>query len=180
MKPAQPGPTEGTEDTKALEAAIPRAYKRVDGSVGVPPEACAAVSWGVHCGTVGGVQADAVVAANDLARVFQATRMKPVPASGETEPVGAAVNFNLSLKNLKGRTVEVRWSMYRIGSGSPLPEDWLVNRRVSTQLVEGSMQTVSNQFWVPLPHRPGPFFVRISAWDGANRLDFEDSKPPFR
>jgi hypothetical protein len=122
----------------------------------------------------------AVVAAEELVRVFRATRTRSVAASGKTEPVGAAVNFNLTLENLKDRTVEVRWSMYRVGAGSPLPRDWLVNRRVFRERIERSSQTVSSQFWVPLPREPGSYFVRLSAWDGDNRLDYEDSAPPFR
>jgi hypothetical protein len=122
----------------------------------------------------------AVVAATQLLRVFRATRTQPVAASGKTEPVGAAVNFNLTLDNLKGRTVIVRWSMYELGAGSPLPHDWLVNRRIYRERVDRSSQTVSRQFWVPLPRRKGPYFVRLTAWNGDNRLDYQDSKPPFR
>jgi hypothetical protein len=122
----------------------------------------------------------AVVAARELLRVFRATRTHSVAASGKTEPVGAAVNFNLTLDNLKGRTIIVRWSMYELGAGSPLPHDWLVNRRIYRERVDRSSQTVSRQFWVPLPRRKGPYFVRLTAWEGDNRLDYHDSKPPFR
>jgi hypothetical protein len=123
---------------------------------------------------------EVVVAAKELLRVFRVTRRQPVSGSDKTEPVGAAVNFNLSLENLKGQAVVVRWSMYRAGAGSALPHDWLVNRRIFVEEIERSKHTVSKQFWVPLPRRPGPYFVRLSAWDGAERLDYQDSRPLFR
>jgi hypothetical protein len=134
-----------------------------------------------HCGDTGdGESGDVAVAARELLRVFRVTRRQPVAGSDKSEPVGAAVNFNLTLANLKGQTVVVRWSMYQAGAGSPLPHDWLVNRRIFAADIEKSRQTVSKQFWVPLPRRPGPYFVRLSAWDADERLDYEDSRPLFR
>jgi hypothetical protein len=133
------------------------------------------------CSGAGAGQSDkAVVAGKQLVRVLSATRTRPLDAPGKTEPVGVALNFNLTLENLKGRTVTVRWSMYRLGAGAPLPHDWLVNRRIFMERLERSSQTVSRQFWVPLPRRQGQYFVRLSAWDADKRLDFEDTKPPFR
>jgi hypothetical protein len=112
-------------------------------------------------------------------RVFEQVRREPV-SGGAREPVGVAVDFDLTLDNLKGRNVEVHWSMYRTGAGSPLESRWAQNRTVFSGRVDGSKQTVSRQFWVPLPPRHGHYFLQLSAWDGRTRLDYSNSKPPFR
>jgi uncharacterized low-complexity protein len=157
-------------------------YKRLDGRavMRVRKKDCSASfsSVGGACYPVGdGETGNAVVDARKLLRVIDATRKRPDPETGTSEPVGAAVNFNLTLENLEGRDVVVRWSMYRRGAGSPLPRDYLVNRRGFEANIDSSPKTVSGLFWVPLPPRRGPYFVRVTAWDGDTRLDYEDSKP---
>jgi hypothetical protein len=193
--PSEPPPPTATENEQQQQPdglenqALPGSFKpvvqRPPGGAApapgyaIPKEDCEQVmSWAVNCPSAKATH-DPVVAATNLVRVFRNTRTQPVPEAGKTEPVGAAVNFNLTLENLEGRNVVVRWSMYRVGAGSPLPHNWLVNRRVYREHVDRSSETVSKEFWVPLPRRRGPYFVRLSAWDGNNRLDYEDSKPAF-
>lgn len=93
------------------------------------------------------------------------------------EPVGVSVNFTLTLRGLKGEPTDVRWSLYDARGRGRVPRDWLVNRRALTARAESDSDSASGSFWVPLPRRQGPFFVRVSVFgQGDRQLDFADSK----
>jgi hypothetical protein len=119
----------------------------------------------------------AVVAAGDLARVFEHSRLVRVSGTGTPVTVGADVNFDITLVGLQGRTVEVRWSLYRANGHTPVPRDWLINRRVLRASSEAATDTESGEFWVPLPRHSGRYFIRLSAYDSNGRRAYMDSKP---
>jgi hypothetical protein len=122
---------------------------------------------------------DAEVAAKQLAVVFHHTRTKLVEqgSTGATRPVpvGADVNFDLTLEGLTGRRVTVRWSLYRAHGDRPLPRDWLRNRKVLVAHARAATDEESGEFWVPLPRSRGSYFIRLGAYDDAGRITYVDS-----
>ena len=118
----------------------------------------------------------AVANAKALLAVLENTRSRPV-SSGGTEPMGVTLSFDLELEGFSGKKAEVRWSLYDAGARKRVPRDWLVNRRALALRPEAAFDRESSEFWVPLPKRRGPFFVRLTVYDDeGERLTFSDSK----
>jgi hypothetical protein len=116
-----------------------------------------------------------------LARVFGATRTQPSRADPvRRELVGVAVQFGVTLTGFRGDTADVRWSLHSAGTGVRLPDPWLREQRALLLRGEAGRDTASGEFWVPVPRRRGPFFIRIGVYDDdRTRLDFADT-PSFR
>jgi hypothetical protein len=96
---------------------------------------------------------------------------------GETQLLGAIVDFDITLRGFRDRRANVRWSLFDTGGGGPVPHEWLKGQ-VALWL-EGQAQTDSGSgtFWVPLPKNEGPFFVRLGVYDeDGDRLDYEDTQ----
>ncbi len=116
--------------------------------------------------------------ARQLARVFRGTRTVRSPGDPrKRELVGAAVDFNVSLTGFRGRTVQVRWSLYSATQRVRVPRAWLRNQRIMLLRGEADRDSASAQFWVPIPELRGPFFIRVGVYDGAGgRLDYADTE----
>ncbi|CAN5723481.1 hypothetical protein BH20ACT23_BH20ACT23_22150 [soil metagenome] len=111
-----------------------------------------------------------------LLEILNGTRSQVV--SGDvTEPLGVAISFDLTLEGFLNRKIDVRWSLFTAGKGAMVPQDWLVNRKALVAIPEAPFDRASGEFWIPLPKKRGPYFVRVSAWDQNERLDFSDSGP---
>ena len=118
----------------------------------------------------------AVTSSESLLEILDGTRSRLV--SGDvTEPLGMAISFDLTLEGFLNRKIDVRWSLFTAGRGAMVPQDWLVNRRALVAIPEATFDRASGEFWIPLPKKRGPYFVRVSAWDRNKRLDFGDSAP---
>ncbi len=110
--------------------------------------------------------------ARALLKVLRGTRTRP-SEDGRLAPIGVTVSFDTTLEGFSERRADVRWSLYDARGAGRVPRDWLLNRR-AMQLTDDS---ASDDFWVPLPKRRGPFFVRIAVYDDhGNRLTFRDSR----
>ncbi len=119
----------------------------------------------------------AVVDAKDLLNALRGTRARPA-SGGRTEPLGVTINFILTLEGFKGKRADVRWSLYDAGARRRVPRDWLANRRALSARAEAASDRAGGEFWVPLPRRRGPFFVRLSVYDeDGTQLDRADSRP---
>ena len=57
-----------------------------------------------------------------------------------------------------------------------MPREWLVNRRALVARPEVASDRASGDFWVPLPRRRGPYFVRLGVYDEGTRLTFADTE----
>jgi uncharacterized protein YciW len=97
--------------------------------------------------------------ADRLVNVLTGTRTTRLQ-SGRTQPVGVTVFYRVSLTGFRGRTVEVRWSLFRPG-GALLPHEWLRDQRAALLRGEADKDSASPSFWAPLPALDGPFFIRI-------------------
>lgn len=115
--------------------------------------------------------------AHELARVFRGTRTVRSPEDPrKRELVGAAVDFKLALTGFRGRTVQVRWSLYSATQRVRVPRAWLRNQRIMLLRGEADRDSASGQFWVPIPQLRGPFFIRVGVYDGrGGRLDYADT-----
>jgi len=120
---------------------------------------------------------EALQSARRLLRVFRNTRVRNASASAPQDVLGVTVSFDLQLEGFKGRRSYVRWSLYDARADRRVPRDWLINRRVLSMRGKANSDRASKEFWVPLPRRQGPFFVRVSAYDDqGTRLTYEDTK----
>jgi hypothetical protein len=113
-----------------------------------------------------------------LEEAFTGARTHPSHgASMGREFVGVTVNFNITMTGLQGDTADVRWSLYIARPGASVPSAWLRSRSVLLPRSEAIKDTGSGQFWVPLPHKKGPFFIRIEVYSDAGvRLDYADTR----
>ena len=194
------GQSSPAPDTRRKQGSVPSSgqviskptlSKRVDKKLPLPEmfpdEARGACSSGrkVRCkkGSPGAVAIDAltggggvVAYAKALLKVLKNTRAVSLP-SGATEPLGVTLSFDLELEGFKGRSVDVRWSLYDAGARERVPRDWLSNRRALAVRPEAAFDRPSAEFWVPLPKQRGPYFVRLSTYDDqGKRLAYADSK----
>jgi hypothetical protein len=116
-----------------------------------------------------------------LARVFRGTRTQPSRADpGKRQLVGVTVNFDVTLTGFRGGTAVVLWSLYSGRTGVTVPDAWLRRQRALTLRGQADRESARGEFWVPVPQRSGPFFIRIGVYDDhGTRLDSEDT-PVFR
>jgi hypothetical protein len=194
------GGTTTTEHGKVLPLLSPQARARLDEgfqrALSQPPggipiiigPACSSNPTGSDCGlgstTVymqvlnedgSPANVDPPKVAGQLAKLLAASRMQLI-ARGKI-PIGVTVNYNISLTGFRGRRVTVRWSLYSVPGGNPVPASWLRNQPVHWLQGEANKDSASDSFWVPLPKIRGPFYVRVGVYDDDNvRLDFENSK----
>ncbi|MGH2749616.1 MAG: hypothetical protein ACRDK3_01885 [Actinomycetota bacterium] len=127
-------------------------------------------------GTVSVEDGVATTSSASLLEVLNRTRERQVSA-GVTEPLGVVISFDLTLEGYEKRKIDVRWSLFRGDKRAKVPRDWLVNRRALVAQPKAAFDRASGEFWIPLPKRTGPYFVRLSAWDEKTRIDFTDSTP---
>ena len=124
-----------------------------------------------------GDEATAEEVGTRLAALLADTQTVLRPGTDQLQPLGVAVNFNISLTGFQGETVDVRWSMYRASGGRPLQPFWARGQRVLWLEGEADTDSGSDDFWVPVPKFKGSFFVRVSAHDeDGDRLDYEDTE----
>ncbi|MGH2741334.1 MAG: hypothetical protein ACRDN8_02380, partial [Thermoleophilaceae bacterium] len=168
----------GEVDEKLPEEKLPQtcSYKTIGGEAKVVCGAPQALQFLAPADVEDAGDDQAAANAQDLLKVLRATRSRRV-GSGKSEPVGVTVNFDLTLEGYKGKEIDVRWSLFDAGGNSRVPRDWLVNRRALVARPEVQSDSAEGEFWIPLPQRSGPYFVRVVAFDDRQRLASEDSKP---
>jgi hypothetical protein len=122
---------------------------------------------------------DAVIAAKQLAVVFHHSRTRVVESSGAGKrvPAGADIDFDVTLDGLKGRLVTIRWTLFRARDGKPVPRDWLRYRKVLAVTPKRASEPENREFWVPLPKRHGPYFVRLVVVGDGGPVRHQDSDP---
>ena len=119
---------------------------------------------------------DSDIVAVQLAKLLAASRMQPI--AGGQVPVGVTVNYDISLTGFRGRRVTIRWSLYSVPGGNPVPVDWLKNEPIHWLQGQADKDSASDSFWVPLPKIKGPFYIRLGVYNKDNvRLDFKNSGP---
>ena len=173
------GESQSGKNTSAA-ADVTRELKDID--CGADP--CSKPSDEVMDAVVGdqasGAGRGAIQRARQLLRVLRDTRVRESPStsgSATREVLGVTVSFDLQLEGFKGRRSHVRWSLYSAREDRRVPRDWLINRHALSLRAKTNEDRASKEFWVPLPRRKGPFFVRVSAYDDeGNRFTYEDTK----
>ena len=118
----------------------------------------------------------AFTSSESLLEILNGTRSRVV-SGGLAEPLGVAISYDLTLEGFRNRSIDVRWTLFAAGKGAMVPQDWLVNRKAKTEIAKATFDRASDEFWIPLPKKPGPYFVRVSAWYQNDRLDASDSVP---
>jgi len=169
----------GEVEDKLPEDSLPStcSYKTVEGEAKVVCGAPQALRF-LAADDVDEDAGDDQAAANAqaLLKLLRNTRSRPL-SSGESEPIGVTVNFDLTIEGYEDEEIDIRWSLYDAGAQSRVPRDWLVNRRALVARPEVQSDSAEGEFWIPLPRQSGPYFVRIAAFDGKARLASEDSEP---
>lgn len=115
---------------------------------------------------------DAAVARGGLDHASPA-ELKKIAAS----LLGHVVNFRVRIEGMVGRCAYVRWSLFDAREQARVRERWLRNRDALFLVPDRLDDEGSADFWVPLPRRPGPYYVRIELFDDSGgRLDFANTK----
>jgi len=173
--------TENAMLKRALDDVIPPSYDldptcdETESSCSPTPRALKFVLGDEETAVAG---TDPVKSARKLLRVLRSTRVRTSSDSGSQEVLGVTVSFELQLDGFKGKRSDVRWSLYGARDKRRVPRDWLINRRALSLQGKADADQASKEFWVPLPRRKGPFFVRVGVYDEKNtRLTYEDTKP---
>jgi hypothetical protein len=115
-----------------------------------------------------------------LVQVFTHTRTAPIdPSTGKRPLLGVEVNFDVALSGLEDETVDLHWSLHHVGGDlGTVPRAWYDEHVL--YLEPASDDEVRPQhFWVPLPQRKGPFFLRLAVVRDGEEYASEES-PEFR
>jgi hypothetical protein len=165
------------EPTQTSTVELPEDCRRV-GSGSVACDSQLPVSW-ADPGEDAPAGEQAVVSAEEFLRVLAATRRRTVDVGGErvTEPIGVTVSMKAVIEGYRGERVELRWSLHRARQGEPVPQEWLVNRRVLSREMDSDRQSVSADFWVPLPRERARSYIRVVLYDeDREQIDSEETR----
>jgi hypothetical protein len=78
---------------------------------------------------------------------------------------------------LRDQQVDIGWSLQGARSAR-VPSGWLRDYTAISVRSDADSETASGQFWVPLPPRLGPYYIRIEAYGKDNsRLDYRETEP---
>jgi hypothetical protein len=121
-----------------------------------------------------GEPVDPAIAADRVLQVLRDARRAP---TAEQEPLGVVVNADLELVGLRGKPVELSWSMWQMGGDVRLHGDWLNSNLAYRLEAATDSDTVSIDLWVPLPSQPGPYFVEVDLIAKSARLASARSEP---
>lgn len=113
-------------------------------------------------------------------RVLQVLKDARTTSEGpvqERQPLGAVVTVDVELTGLRGKPVELTWSMWQTGDGARLHGDWL-NTNLAYRLEAATdHDTTSVDLWVPLPSQTGPYVIRVDLTTEGSRLASGTSDP---
>ena len=86
------------------------------------------------------------------------------------------MNFDVSMTGFRDARLDVRWSLFS-ASGHPLPRDWLRNLPILWLSGEEDTDSASGEFWVPIPQRPGQYYIRVGVYDeDGTRLTYKNTR----
>ena len=93
------------------------------------------------------------------------------------EPVGASLTANIELTGLRGQTVDLAWSIFKVGGdGDPLLGRWLGTIPAYRLQPSTDHDTTSVPLWTPLPPDPGRYFARLTLNIDGTALASADSR----
>lgn len=107
----------------------------------------------------------AAEAARRLVNVLGRTRTVKTQ-NGKRDPLGVIVTANMQLEGLLGRELGVYWEVWTPSGASRLYDRWLDEVRVARIAAERERDAGAVQFWVPMPKRPGSYFIHVIIRDG--------------
>ncbi len=107
----------------------------------------------------------AAEAARRLVNVLGRTRTVKTQ-NGKRDPLGVIVTANMQLEGLLGRELGVYWEVWTQSGASRLYDRWLDEVRVARIAAERERDAGAVQFWVPMPKRPGTYFIHVIIRDG--------------
>jgi hypothetical protein len=119
---------------------------------------------------------NAATAAAAVAELFRDSRAEVV--GRRLYPIGVAVAYSLKLEGWAHRRATLRWSLWSEGENQALPRPWWRNITVAQITPSGNRETLSGEFWVPIPPNHGSYFIHLKVYDakGVSRAD-SDSSP---
>jgi hypothetical protein len=114
-------------------------------------------------------------AAEKLLEILDGSQVRRTPA-GKVEPLGALVNFKLFMDHCDGDRLHIVWTMGRLDAGGwqPADQDWLRRQHALWIDCNDHRKLVPEHFWVPMPKGQGPFYLKVSVYDGEPELDYHD------
>jgi len=114
-------------------------------------------------------------AAHEIVALLLATRTEPGP-NGEAEPLGERVTADVDITGLRGKFIDVYWSMFSQSARAPLPAAWQ-HRNLAYRLHSTSdHDTGSFDLWIPIPEAPGRYVIQLELRTDDAILDSADSR----
>ena len=94
-------------------------------------------------------------------KVLEGTRTT-VSESGKGEPLGVALSFDVTVTGLRGRDVQIYWSMLSADTDQALGRSWLKNTRATTLRPKHETDQFRTDLWLPLPKPEGDYVARVT------------------
>ena len=114
-------------------------------------------------------------AAENIVQVLAHTRTVRTESSPRPEPQGAEIHADVELDGLRGKQVELEWSIWQVGGATRLYDRWLSTHSGYELTPTTERDTGSFGFWVPLPQATGKYFVRLALKFNDTELASADS-----
>jgi hypothetical protein len=113
-------------------------------------------------------------AAHEIVALLVTTRGEPGP-NGEREPLGERVTADVEVSGLRGKSLDVFWSMFSQSGAAPLPAPWQ-GRNLAYRLHSSTdHDTGSFNLWIPTPATPGRYYIQLELTVDGAVLDSADS-----
>jgi hypothetical protein len=89
--------------------------------------------------------------------------------------LGELVSVNFELQGLRGQPLLLAWSIFAERDQDQLSQAWLNNYLAYRLQATTDDDTGTLIMWIPIPEKPGPYFVRLTLASGSAGLASMDS-----
>lgn len=104
-----------------------------------------------------------VKAAAAVAKAFANSRAEVIAHT--RHPIGVAVSYTVDLEGFANSKATLKWSLWSARSNRPLPRRWWRDVIVAQIKPTVSHESISGEFWVPVPPKHGDYFVHLTLYD---------------
>ncbi len=184
-----PSPDSQKPSTSPRQPKIARPEVAYPGSMRLAPAAESTATTG-PCGSDAGCVLRSINPTNDdgtpmapakkaevVRQVVKGSRTTWVKKTRKREMVGAVINVNVELIGLRGKRVLLSWQFWRGDGHTQVYGNWL-NDNYAYEIIPGSNHdSAALNFWIPMPKKKGPYFIRTKLTKDGQPLATIDSKP---
>ena len=110
-------------------------------------------------------------------RVLQKSRL--VRYEGALTVDGVEVQIDVAFEGMKGACAYAIWTLYNGRTRRPVGREWLRNRSAVRWSMDRDDAGGAGAFWVPLPKRTGPYYVRAGIFNSDGHKLAADNTAKF-